>query len=124
MKKQEILDKVATHLLSQMEQALSKGGSCMYRTEAGLKCAIGCLIPDDLYDPDIEDAPVSCFVRVRNAYQPEWRVARTIGRKLGIRSTHYRLLEDLQSLHDEYKPKDWQSGLTRIAEDHRLRLSI
>lgn len=33
---------------------VSQGGNCCYRTEDGRKCAAGCLIPDDLYDKEIE----------------------------------------------------------------------
>ncbi len=45
MTKQEIFDKVATHLLTQNEKALNSVGGCVYRTDKGLKCAVGCLIP-------------------------------------------------------------------------------
>lgn len=31
------------------------GNTCQYRTAAGLKCAVGCLIPDAEYDPCFED---------------------------------------------------------------------
>lgn len=34
--------------------AKTKSGTCLYRTDDGRKCALGCLIPDDLYDPAFE----------------------------------------------------------------------
>ena len=60
--KQEVFDKVATHLLTQMEQSRSeaaKGFSkeptgCAYRGDGGKMCAVGCLIPDDIYDEEME----------------------------------------------------------------------
>ena len=64
--KQEIYDKVCAHLAQQKVRATeSLNGSffiqcnlrwrgCRYRTSNGLKCAIGCLIPDDLYSSDME----------------------------------------------------------------------
>ena len=38
--------KVHAHLIAQGKRAVSKHGSCMYRTPEGLACAVGCLIPD------------------------------------------------------------------------------
>ncbi len=32
----------------------SKDGECSYRGEGGSRCAAGCLIPDDLYRPEME----------------------------------------------------------------------
>lgn len=58
MDKQQIFDTVATHLLKQGKPALSAEGYCRYRTDDGLKCAVGVLIPDDKYDPKIEGYPV------------------------------------------------------------------
>ena len=53
MKKQEVFNKVAAHLLAQGKPAL-KGEDCVYRSKDGLKCAIGCLIPDENYTPEME----------------------------------------------------------------------
>lgn len=42
---QEIFDTVARHLHKQGVQALdASGNGCLYRTPAGLRCAVGCLI--------------------------------------------------------------------------------
>lgn len=53
-----ILEQVATHLAKQQAASTAhnpRGGSyCAYRGENGTMCAIGCLISDDEYDPDIE----------------------------------------------------------------------
>lgn len=35
---------------------------CCYRTEDGAACAVGCLIPDELYDPAIERASATCLL--------------------------------------------------------------
>lgn len=58
MDKQQIFDTVATHLLDQGKPALDAEGFCRYRTESGLMCAVGCLIPDEKYTPKIEGIPV------------------------------------------------------------------
>lgn len=65
---QETFDRVITHLKTQGRQAMLNApeialkGSCAYRAPGGLRCAIGCLIPDDLYDPRIETRPVAGII--------------------------------------------------------------
>ena len=52
MNKQEIFDTVVKHLFEQKGPSIS-GIYCKYRHE-GRKCAIGCLISDDLYKESME----------------------------------------------------------------------
>lgn len=56
MTNQEIFDTVAVHLLTQNKRATKANCSttCQYRTSEGLKCAVGCLIPDEKYTPEME----------------------------------------------------------------------
>lgn len=85
--------------------------SCLYRTQDGNKCAVGCLIPDSIYDKAIEDDD-----------SPEWVDHETIGEQIegnpvdevvhwpelrellngeseeGQRKLHF--LEQAQQLHD------------------------
>lgn len=53
-----VLEQVATHLAKQQAASTAhnpRGSSyCAYRGENGTMCAIGCLIPDDQYDPAME----------------------------------------------------------------------
>lgn len=54
MDKQAIFDRVVTHLLTQKRRSVTITGgvrTCMYRAPNGDMCAIGCLIPDDVYTP-------------------------------------------------------------------------
>lgn len=57
---QEIFDQVAAHLIRQGQPALGRltnsamSASCMYRGVDGLKCAAGCLIADEEYNPQME----------------------------------------------------------------------
>ena len=53
MTQQQIFDKVATHLLTQGAKSMM-GDTCRYRGSNGAKCAVGCLIKDDHYDPILE----------------------------------------------------------------------
>ena len=54
MNQQEVFDKVVRHLLKQGERAISDNGRCAYNDSHGRKCAVGCLITDEAYNPDIE----------------------------------------------------------------------
>jgi hypothetical protein len=53
---QEVFDQVANHLLTQNKRSVSATDNtlCVYRSPDGLKCAAGCLIADDEYDPRME----------------------------------------------------------------------
>ena len=53
MTSQEIFDRVFDHLIDQGGPAVDKG-SCVYRTRDHKMCAVGCVIPDSYYHPDLE----------------------------------------------------------------------
>lgn len=50
---QQTFDTAVEHLAAQKRRSRNDY-SCKYRSEDGLKCAIGTLIPDSLYDPILE----------------------------------------------------------------------
>ena len=54
MTNQEAFDKVKAHLLLQNSRALYKNHGCRYKDQDGKKCAVGCLIPDELYEDRFE----------------------------------------------------------------------
>lgn len=54
---QTVFDYVCHHMAAQGRQSANEG-QCMYRSEEGLSCAVGCLIPDDFYSPLIESVSV------------------------------------------------------------------
>ena len=108
MNKQEIFDKVATHLMKQMCQA-KHGYFCKYRTEEGLRCAVGCLIPDHLYSPNLEGKKVE-----KEEFTP-------ILKALGIRPDNVGFLSALQSIHDYSFVSDWRKDLERLALKHHLK---
>jgi hypothetical protein len=55
-----LLERMIDHLATQRSRSTSRpaGGACVYRSLDGKMCAVGCLIPDALYDSSIE-GPVS-----------------------------------------------------------------
>lgn len=109
MNKQEIFNKVRDHLLSQNARSAVYGRN-LYRGPDGLMCAIGCLVEDSHYTPEME------------RYTPDGLHVMDALIKSGIPEEviHSGLLYDLQLLHDTLDPEDWSLELRWIARDHGL----
>ncbi len=118
MTNQEIFNKVLAHLRTQGRASTSNTNmSCLYRGPDGDKCAVGCLIPDDKYDPAMEG-------RRAEDVLGEWPDA------LGFPATYYtlELLRYLQCAHDQYMPtrhdpadlSRWENMMATTALQHRL----
>ena len=103
MTHKEAFDAVKTHLLTQNVQAYNPDNSvCQYRTPKGLKCAIGCLIPDSEYGPHFESMSLS-------------------GVQLAcpsLRGLDYDFLSDLQRLHDGNTPRTWPMMLDDFEDQY------
>ena len=59
---QKLFDAMLAHLRAQGKPAVARLDmidKCLYRTDDGLKCALGALIPDELYQPGFELADTS-----------------------------------------------------------------
>jgi hypothetical protein len=104
--KQETFDIVARHLLTQNKKAygpyytaFGKNNGCVYRSPDGLKCAAGCLIPDDKYHSDLEG-----------------EIA-----KLGHDANFVRRL---QLIHDNTAEEDWAAALIREAAKEGLSRAV
>lgn len=50
----QLSETVRDHLIKQRAKSQSDHGSCKYRNDAGLMCAVGCLIADDAYFASLE----------------------------------------------------------------------
>lgn len=103
MTRQQIFTKVKNHLLSQNAKAMGKYATCMYRTVEGLKCAVGCLIPDDVYDPKIE------YKTVNNLCDG------MVGSFTFLKDFDKNFLRRLQVIHDNVDVKDWEKELKAFA---------
>ena len=113
MDKQAIFNKVVQHLRAQKSQAIDVLG-CLYRTEDGKKCAIGCLIPDELYTPNIErlgvrSLPVAFLQKCIPGYSPD----------------DEGLLARLQRVHDNpFTIDELEERLQRVAKDFYLKMPV
>lgn len=120
MNAQEIFDTVARHLHKQGKRAGKYDNDsrdeadfrCLYRGPEGTKCAVGCLIPDELYDPNIEGLSVSDI--------------KDVLLKAGIGA--FALLGQLQNVHDTAwsweQPGGLCNRLTAVAKDYGLNAAV
>ena len=109
---QQAFNKAYLGLKAQGFERSHKGGSgCRYRGPDGKKCAIGHMIPDEHYRPEMEGGSV-CFIA--ESY-PE---ALPVGLR-GIPAQH--ALHRLQRCHDQASnPEDMKRRLVNYAEDWEL----
>ena len=80
------------------------GDRCMYRSPDGLKCFAGALIPDEAYRPEWEgkmSVNVPCF--------DQFQEART-------------LIRQLQVIHDDDHPDNWEYELRVVAKRFGLEV--
>ena len=104
----KIFYKVQKHLLKQNEQAQVRF-RCKYRTDSGLSCAVGCLIPDQMYrsHANIEDlGGVSGL--------PSDVLTPIIGMQFAKARRKLDLLGGLQHIHDNYQPSAWPEALAEV----------
>lgn len=108
---QEVYNIVAQHMLKQNAKSITvlPNGSigCAYRGRDELKCAAGCLIPDEVYNCSIEDT--TWFNLVKDHDFPE---------------RHKILICDLQRIHDNYEPDCWRKHLIDLASTHSLNTDV
>ncbi len=106
---QAVFDKVVKHLLTQKRQSMSKD-CCAYRGKDGDMCAVGCLISDKAYDPEIEGSSVF-HLRVQENLADSG---------VPIYNKMQFLLADLQSIHDARPISLWKVYLKELAKKHNL----
>lgn len=107
MTPQEAFDIAAKGIQAQGGRSVDEDDVCLYRGPNGCKCAVGHLIPDDLYDPKMEKNPIECLLRRR----------RIRAHFAGLDAC---FLSDLQSTHDNYEYRDWPAAMRRLAKRYGL----
>lgn len=106
MTKREIFDHVKEHLLTQNAKSAEEDGSCRYRGPFNRMCAIGCLIPENLYSETMEGCSVSGLFQD----SPELR-------HILLSGDHMAMLVGLQRIHDDGNVDDWPRELAIIEEE-------
>ena len=104
---QEIFDQVAAHLLTQRQKSQISSGDCAYLAPNGLKCAAGCLIGEEEYNPGFET----------------WGWHSLAERDLVPRK-HRWFIRFLQTLHDSCLVETWEVELAVFAKKWGLSFSL
>jgi hypothetical protein len=118
MEAQEIFDTVATHLLKQGRRTTNPDipEMCVYRGANGTKCAVGVLIPDEVYDPMMEGRTVVGLLS-----HPEFKIPRWMW-------NNETLLIELQNVHDvEHNWKGsaiMKGALSKVAKESSLTSEV
>ena len=86
-----------------------------YRGLDGTMCAVGCLISDSNYSPDLEG---------KNVYDRAVMEATGIPKEEGGYGEVLNLLRDLQEVHDEELVEDWPEHLNSVAQIYGLKADI
>jgi len=123
MNRQEVFNKVWEHAHTQKEKSLAKKGDpdenlCRYRGDNGTKCFIGALIPNEVYEEDMEG------MNVANLVERFSIVGRTLGLAENVTrdSSDMRFLARLQYIHDSYPPSEWDDELRYFADTRDVRV--
>lgn len=101
---QEVYDQVKNHLLTQGKQS-KDANRCRY-IRGKLTCAAGCLIGDPKLAKEFDKEESSAWDDL-------------VVQEL-VPDTHFALILDLQSVHDNYTPSFWKEQLASVAEKHNL----
>jgi len=125
---QEVFDRVVTHLRAQNAKSISfnfdkKDMTCRYRGDNGTSCAVGCLIPDEDYDPIFEGINVCGFTDPTNnifSLFKENNKEELLFKMKNMFKNHVKLLGELQYVHDQIPTKDWEVNFQRCAYDFKL----
>jgi hypothetical protein len=95
---QQEFDAVCQHLMTQRVAAVrTDGNGCAYRGANGTSCAVGCRIPDSMYNPDIEGLRVGALLS-------DFNVPAEV-------LEYLPMFTRLQSIHDFAMPRVYQGGL-------------
>lgn len=112
MSMREIFNKVEKHLLKQNTRSI-RVGSCKYRTDSGLSCAVGCLMTDNMYSHTLEGESVRA-TEVVEALAP------IIGVSPRHRAKKLDLLHRLQGIHDGDSITEWADKLSEVKLDFNI----
>lgn len=128
---QQVFDTVARHLLEQGCRATrhdKEGSICLYRNDFGMKCAVGCLIPDELYASCLEYlGPRTLFIRGCDKNRPEYGFITGIREQFSetlLNNDLISLLSELQAIHDQAETIEWRTLLWKVAYRNELRNDV
>lgn len=116
---QEAFTKMVNHLTKQQGRSFGLAGLCMYRSPDGLMCAVGCLIPDEQYVPQMDGMGGADIL---GGTGTEF-LAKDYPELVASMGLQVWQLEHMQRVHDCWQPdKDLQPRLAELAETWGLQM--
>jgi hypothetical protein len=116
MDKQAVFNKVAEHLLTQNVRCIGVDNRCAYRDpDTGRRCAIGCLIPDELYKEEMEGWGITDLLITNSPLSKALDV---------VTEEDWDFLAGLQNIHDRGMVSEWRDCLWKYAEDNGLKFDF
>ena len=118
--RQATFNRIVSHLRRQGTKAESRELTtqviaCMYRTPDGRRCAVGCLIPDNRYDPAFEQTGVGGMNEADGERDNDVTLLMLeLGHDL-------ELLIDFQAIHDTRTVNQWEPEFQKLAERRGLK---
>ena len=111
MNNQQAFNKMVRHLRKQNKRSANKdAGICRYRTYDGLRCAVGALIPNRLYDSHIEYQTIEYAMKTHP----------TLGEYLA--GVSLNLMQHMQAIHDDEPVGKWEQCFEEAAKKFSLTL--
>ncbi|CAB3802976.1 hypothetical protein LMG28614_05713 [Paraburkholderia ultramafica] len=109
-----VYERVRHHLLAQQAVSEDETGSCRLRGYQGRKCAIGCLIREEYYDPALEQLGIS-YLR---SYPDSPLLQALAASGVDVRSkAMIGLLIELEDIHDGTAVSDWSCRLEWLGRE-------
>ncbi len=113
----DIYERVSAHLLTQRAVSEDENGSCRLRSEGGRKCAIGSLVADHVYRPEIEGIGISYYRHAKDGSLLRALYASEVN---AYDPAIVELLIELEEVHDDFDVEEWPSLLARVGERHQF----
>ena len=116
---QQFYDMIVSHLRQQNARSvlddLYGANPCAYRGLNNMKCAVGIIIPDEIYTRSMESKTVSQLIRNNG-------IGYDIPEELLLElDQHRKLLSTLQSIHDAEPVCVWEEHFEILAENLDLQ---
>lgn len=113
MNRQETYQIVRDHLLTQNKRSSTKKDLCLYRGPNDTSCAIGCLIPNNLYKKSMEGRSLMDVLE----HEPKLSAFLEVDENMGDKG----FLTGLQSIHDWHPLETWPQRLFDFANKYSLQ---
>lgn len=104
LNKQQVFDKIWQYFIVEKHPQSGNLFGCYYRSKEGNKCAIGCLIPDEMYLPEFDSQEASTAVDDLMTSSPIFK--KTLEQIIDFKEDAMLIfLNSMQTCHDVYFEK-------------------